>query len=97
MFSSINLLLNIKSILNNFYGFKNRQKERMLNLVQVSKEIFQEMLKKGILQTDLKSKNFTITCKGKSKGSRKKHYVSQPDYMKYIRSNSKKSYPRGRC
>ena len=68
----------------------------MFDLVEVSKEIFKEMLEKGILKTDAHNKNFTVTCKGKSKGSRKKHYVSHPDYMKHIRSSSKKYYPKGR-
>ena len=69
-------------------------------MTQISKEVFQEMLRLNILNGNNKNqKNFTVTGKSKGKSKRKHHYVSLPDYLKYVRligqSGNKKSSMRG--
>ena len=56
------------------------------------------MLKRGILKTNKGQKNFTVTGKNKGKSKRKHHYVSTPDYFKYLRmikNRNKKYNPKG--
>ncbi len=55
---------------------------------QISREDFQNMLKMGLLNTEKGFKNFSTTSVNK-KSKRKKHYVSMPDYLIYLREKSK--------
>jgi hypothetical protein len=69
------------------YTKKYKTKGRSF-LKQISNEVFQEMLKSGLLKTSKGNKNFTVTSQQKG-SKRKKFYVSMPDYLKFERTKYK--------